>query len=749
MFIIETFVKRGDIMENDNVVNIVGSVGHIIYTNSVNGYTVAEIETEDELVTATGTMPYLAEGEEISMTGVWTNHPTFGRQFKVEAYEKKMPTGTTAIFKYLASGIIKGLGPALAKRIVDKFGAQSLEVCECHCEWLSDIKGISPEKAKQIGESFNSQFGLRNIIIFCGEFFGVSTAMRIYKRWGAASIEVVSANPYVISDEIFGVGFQKVDEFAKKKGIKDDDPLRLCAALKYIIRHNAGQNGHVYVPEKKLIEVCATLTGAQSSKVRDALEKCVCDGSVVRKRLLENNAIYLKKYYDAEQYTARKLFELLTAGVIHKNIIDIDSVIESIEKADGIEYALLQKQAIKTAVESGVMVLTGGPGTGKTTIVKAILRILDKSGISVVLAAPTGRSAKRLEIATGCEAKTIHRLLEAELGTDKGDSFGKNAASPLEADYIIIDEASMVDILLMEALLKAIKPGAQLLIIGDKDQLPAVGAGNVLQDIINSGEIPTVSLKEIYRQASESQIIVNAHLINSGEYPVLDKKDSDFFYISRESPEDVNRTVTELIQYRLPKAYGEMGDEAQVIIPSHKGKNGTDELNRIMQNAINPPRSAKLEVKVGDKVFREGDKVMQMRNDYNIIWKDEDGEEGSGVYNGDIGYIKTIDMGSETVYVVYDNRCAEYDFPMLDDLDHAYAITVHKSQGSEYPIVVLPLYDFPKKLQVRNLLYTAITRAQNLLIIVGRKEVVYRMVDNYKETVRFTDLADTIAEYMI
>ncbi len=725
---------------------IEGSVENIVYSNSANGYTVAEIGTSTELVTVTGTMPYLAEGEIVRLAGEWTNHPSFGRQFKVAYYEKKLPASENAILKYLSSGIIKGIGPVTAKRIVEKFGTDAFDVCENHPEWLADIKGITLDKAKAIGEAFAQQFGLRSVIMFCRDYFGISTAMRMYKRWGSGAVEIVSANPYILCDEIYGVGFEKADAFAKAKGMTDDAPERISAALKYILRHNASQNGHVYIPENKLTEVCSSLLGVDKAKVENALEKCISDGSLVKQRLLDKEAVYLLQYYDAEQYTASRLYEMKKLGMIHRNIINISKAISDIEDEDGIDYAPLQKIAIRTAVESGVMVLTGGPGTGKTTIVKAILRILLQCGISVALAAPTGRSAKRLELATGCEAKTIHRMLEADLSGEKDDSFGKNEKSPLSEDYIIIDEASMIDIMLMEALLRAIKPGAQLLLIGDKDQLPAVGAGNVLCDIINSGEIPTVSLKEIYRQANESQIIVNAHAINSGDYPNLERRDADFFFMPRESPEEVNDTVTELVKYRLPHAYPDYASDVQVIIPSHKGKNGTDALNLILQRAINPPGNAKAEVKLGDRVFREGDKVMQTRNDYNIAWTDKDGIRGMGVYNGDIGYITYIDGGFEKVYVSFDGRKAEYEYPMLDELEHAYAITVHKSQGSEYPIVVLPLYDFPKRLQIRNLLYTAITRAQNILIIVGRKDVVYKMVDNYKESRRYTSLADAIAE---
>lgn len=734
--------------EEKNYISIEGLVEHIVYSNAANGYTVAEIGTASELVTAAGIMPYLTEGENVRLTGEWVVHSSYGKQFSVQGIEKQMPSGTVAILKYLSSGIIKGIGPASAKRIVDKFGEDSLDVCQYHPEWLSDVKGISAEKAKQIGEAFAQQFGLRNVIMFCRDFFGVSAAMRMYKRWGNATVEIVSANPYLLCDEIYGIGFEKADAFAMAKGIAADAPIRICAAVKYVLRHNASQNGHTFIPKDKLCEVAAKLVGVETDAAQQAFERCVKDGSVVVRNVLQREVAYLYKYYKAESYTAQRLYELLTTAKIHKNIIDIDSKIAKIEAEDEIEYAPLQKKAVRLAVESGVMVLTGGPGTGKTTIVKAILRILSESGISTALAAPTGRSAKRLQLATGCEAKTVHRLLEADLRADGEDSsYGKNEKSPLSEDFIIVDEASMIDIILMEALLRSIKPGARLLVIGDKDQLPAVGAGNVLNDMIESGVIPTVSLKEIYRQASESEIIVNAHMINAGEYPHLDRKDSDFFFMPRESPEEVNETVTDLVKKRLPNAYGELAKDVQVIIPSRKGKNGTEALNLIMQEALNPPSGQKNEFRDGTRVFREGDKVMQIRNDYNIVWTDEHGETGSAVYNGDIGVITRVDKYEERIYVSFDGRTAVYEFPMLDELEHAFAITVHKSQGSEYPIVVLPLYDFPKRLQIRNLLYTAITRAQSILIIVGRKEVVYRMVDNYKESRRYTGLADAIAEY--
>lgn len=735
-------------MTND-FLNLEGTVEKLIYTNSVNGYTVAEIATESELITITGTMPYLSEGESVKLTGEWTSHPSFGRQFNVTSYEKTLPATKDSILRYLQSGIIKGIGPATALRIVEKFGEDALDVCENHPSWLTDIKGITPEKAKLIGDAFSAQSGLRSIIMFCKEFFGISTAMRMYKRWGKGAIEIVGANPYILCDEIHGVSFEKADAFAKAKGVKDDAPERISAALKFILRHNAFQNGHTYIPENKLCEVCKNLVNTSSENIKYALDLCVQSGDLCKVPTLDREAIYLYRYYKAEKYTAQRLFEMASLSKMHKDIIDISKTIKEIEENDDIEYAPMQVQAIHQAVESGVMVLTGGPGTGKTTIVKAVLKVLELSGVSVALCAPTGRSAKRMEAATGVEAKTIHRLLEAEINPDRNDNFGKNERNPLSEDFIIVDEASMIDILLMEALLRAIKPGAQLLIIGDKDQLPAVGAGNVLCDIINSREIPTVALKEIYRQASESKIIVNAHSINLGEYPDLAAKNSDFFFMPRDNFDDVNQTVTELIKYRLPKAYPDFANDIQVIIPSRKGKNGTEALNVILQDAMNPQGPAKVELKVGNRIFREGDKVMQTRNDYNIPWTDENDIQGFGVYNGDIGYICYIDKGFEKVYVQYENRKAEYDFPMIDELEHAYAITVHKSQGSEYPIVILPLYDFPRRLQIRNLLYTAITRAQNILIIVGKKEVVYGMVDNFKTSRRYTGLADAIAEYAI
>ncbi len=728
---------------------IEGTVEKIIYTNSANGYTVAEISTQSELLTATGTMPYLSEGESVNLSGEWTSHPSFGRQFNVITYEKTLPATKDSILRYLQSGVIKGIGPATALRIVEKFGDDALDVCENHPEWLTDIKGITSEKAKLIGEAFSTQSGLRSVIMFCKEFFGISTAMRMYKRWGKGAIEIVGANPYILCDEIYGVSFEKADAFAKAKGIKDDAPERISAALKFILRHNAYQNGHTYIPENKLCAVCKNLVDTSYENIKNALELCIKSGALCKVPSLDREAVYLQKYYKAEKYTAQKLFEMSTLSMIHKNVIDITKIINNLEESDDIKYAPLQIEAIHKAIESGVMVLTGGPGTGKTTIVKAVLKVLELSGISFALCAPTGRSAKRLESATGVEAMTIHRMLEADINPEREDNFGKNEKNPLSADFIIVDEASMIDILLMEALLRAIKPGAQLLIIGDKDQLPAVGAGNVLCDIINSREIPTVSLKEIYRQADESKIIVNAHLINLGEYPKLADKNSDFFFMPRESADDVNQTVTELIKYRLPKAYPNFANDIQVIIPSRKGRNGTEALNIILQEAMNPMGPAKVELKVGSRVFREGDKVMQTRNDYNIPWTDANDIQGFGVYNGDIGYICYIDKGFEKVYVQYENRKAEYDFPMIDELEHAYAITVHKSQGSEYPIVVLPLYDFPRRLQIRNLLYTAITRAQSVLIIVGKKEVVYAMVDNFKTSRRYTGLADAIAEYAI
>ena len=739
-------LKNG-IADKEGLLSIEGSVEKIIYQNEENGYTVCEIFTpSDELFTLVGNMPYLSEGETISALGNWVNHATFGKQFKVEFYEKQLPATETAILKYLASGAVRGIGKVTARRIVSQFGADSFEVIEHNPQWLAEIPGISPKKAEQISASFAAQFGMRNVMMFCREYFGPTTAVRIYKKWGNGAVERIKQNPYILCGEIYGVGFEKADAIAKDLGIKKNAPERIAMGLKYVLMHNAASNGHSFLPLDKLCAVAKRLLSCEMNEIEDEAAALESRGEIVCVRHEGMKCAYLRDYYEAEKYTAEKLCALDRAG---KNLGEdnVLSLISMVERESNMEYAVLQKRAICQAASNGVFILTGGPGTGKTTVVRAIIRVFDAMGLRIALAAPTGRAAKRMSQSAGEEAKTIHRLLEMEYGAEDKLRFRKNENDQLEDDVIIIDEASMLDLMLTNALLKAIKPGARLILIGDVNQLPPVGAGHVFDDIIKSDRFATVELTHIFRQAQESLIVTNAHAVNHGEYMNLESKSGDFFFLPRQEDAQTAATIAELCKKRLPKSYGlTVFEGIQVITPSRKGDAGTEMLNSALQSAINPPARGKAEKKVRDFTLREGDKVMQIKNNYDIEWN-KNGSQGFGIFNGDIGVIKKIDLSEELITVDFEDKICEYDYTMLDELELAYAITVHKSQGSEYPIVIMPLYRYTPKLLTRNLLYTAITRAQSIVILVGNGEVAKAMVDNNRQTKRYTGLRYALEKY--
>lgn len=739
-------LKNG-IADKEGLLSIEGSVEKIIYQNEENGYTVCEIFTpSDELFTLVGNMPYLSEGETISALGNWVNHATFGKQFKVEFYEKQLPATETAILKYLSSGAVRGIGKVTAQRIVSQFGADSFEVIEHNPQWLAEIPGISPKKAEQISASFAAQFGMRNVMMFCREYFGPTTAVRIYKKWGNGAVERIKQNPYILCGEIYGVGFEKADAIAKDLGIKKNAPERIAMGLKYVLMHNAASNGHSFLPLDKLCAVAKRLLSCEMNEIEDEAAALESRGEIVCVRHEGMKCAYLRDYYEAEKYTAEKLCALDRAG---KNLGEdnVLSLISMVERESNMEYAVLQKRAICQAASNGVFILTGGPGTGKTTVVRAIIRVFDAMGLRIALAAPTGRAAKRMSQSAGEEAKTIHRLLEMEYGAEDKLRFRKNENDQLEDDVIIIDEASMLDLMLTNALLKAIKPGARLILIGDVNQLPPVGAGHVFDDIIKSDRFATVELTHIFRQAQESLIVTNAHAVNHGEYMNLESKSGDFFFLPRQEDAQTAATIAELCKKRLPKSYGlTVFEGIQVITPSRKGDAGTEMLNSALQSAINPPARGKAEKKVRDFTLREGDKVMQIKNNYDIEWN-KNGTQGFGIFNGDIGVIKKIDLSEELITVDFEDKICEYDYTMLDELELAYAITVHKSQGSEYPIVVMPLYRYTPKLLTRNLLYTAITRAQSIVILVGNGEVAKAMVDNNRQTKRYTGLRYALEKY--
>ena len=734
--------------QNGSMQRLEGSVERVIYTNEENGYTICDLASSEdgEIVTVVGVMPMLGAGDHLCVYGSWTHNPKYGRQFSVTEYERVMPADTASILRYLASRAIKGIGPKMAQRIVEEFGEDSFDVIENHPEWLASIKGISMKTALAASESFREQAGIRSAMMFFRDYFGATITVKIYKKWGAHAVDVAKKNPYRLCNEIDGIGFERADAMAQKLGFEGDHLERLMSGVLYVLTQNAMQNGHVCYPREMLIATAATLLGVERERIETAVQMLLRNGSLYIVRQGETEMLYDAASYHAEKYIAEKML-LLDAQCASVDLRDIDGFIEGEEAKLGMKYAFLQKRAISDALRYGVMILTGGPGTGKTTVVRALLHIFDSMGLDIALAAPTGRAAKRLSEATSTEAKTIHRLLEMTYAEGERAIFLRNEDDLLDEQVIIVDEASMIDNALMCALLKAIKPGARLILIGDADQLPSVGAGNVLRDLLASDRFATVRLEEIFRQAQKSLIVTNAHLVNRGEMPNLSVKDNDFFFLRRATDHEIALTVADLCQNRLPKTYGEMARQGiQVIAPSRKGEAGTESLNILLQKMLNPPAYGKREYRFRDRIFREGDRVMQTRNNYDLLWSREfDDKTGNGIFNGDIGWIEEIDASEKEMTILFDDRRVIYDFSDLEDLEHAYAVTVHKSQGSEYPIVILPMCSAASMLLSRNLLYTAVTRAQTMVILVGREEIVAQMVSNDRQTKRYTGLAEWLA----
>lgn len=719
---------------------IKGTVEHIVYQNPENGYCVCVIDAEGTPVTAVGIIPALAEGEILTAEGRWTVNERFGKQFKIESFEKSLPVENDDIYKFLASGYIKGLGPVTAMRIVEKYGEDSFEMLEKHPEWLAEFKGISKKRALEIGEDFKLKFGMRDVVVFCSKYFGTSFCNKIYKKYGGAAVELIKDNPYILYDDIQGIGFERIDRAAKDIGIKANDPERIKCYIKHTLSTAAYNGGHCYLDTDVLVDTVARGLELDGEQVETYLKQLAATGSVVT----EGKRTALKLYSTAERFVAEKLASLATAELPFR-ISGVEGSISFLEQKYGIKYAPKQKHAIQLAISNGLTVVTGGPGTGKTTVIKAILNIFSASGISFMLCAPTGRAAKRMSEASGNEAKTIHRLLETTF-TSKGEqSFIYNAHNPLPYNAIIVDEVSMVDVLLMQSLLSAVRDGTYLILIGDSDQLPPVGAGNVLSDVINSGRFNVVRLNEIFRQARESLIVVNAHNINNGEMPVLTDRKKDFFFIEEYGGEETAQLISDLCEKRLPAKYGvRPSEDIQIITPTRKGPLGTVALNAFLQNALNPASKLKAECKIGSTLFREGDKVMQTKNNYDISWF-HDGREGLGIFNGDVGVILKLEPKKQYAVIRFDERVAEYDFSMFEDIEHAYAVTVHKSQGSEYPIVIMPFYDFPPMLMSRSLLYTGVTRAKTMFIGVGRAHGVSYMVQNDHRQHRNTTLKELLS----
>ena len=719
-----------------------GTVEAVVYQNEENGYTVLKLDVGEEgAVTVVGAIPGVAPGEQLSVRGGWTRHASYGEQFKADVVERRMPTGEKAIFEYLASGVVKGVGMATARRIVEEFGDDALRVMEEEPEQLTKIKGLTRKRALAIGETFRLQMGMRHLLDFLTTHgLPPQLGMPLYRRYGDRALEVLRSDPYLLTDTELGVPFGPADDLALDMGIPEDDPRRVEAALRFELVHNL-DNGHTFLPKGKLFLATRALIGAADEALSEALDVLRAQGAVVEEDIAGEDACYLRPYHQAETYVAQRLGEMSRSELWPDQ--GLDELVGKIEREQGITYAPQQREAVALAAKRQVVLITGGPGTGKTTSLRGVLSLFDSLGLNTALAAPTGRAAKRLGELCGADGTTIHRLLEPHFDPKSNQlTFAHNENDPLKADAVIVDETSMVDILLMEALLSALKDDCRLVLVGDPDQLPSVGAGNLLSDLLRSGAIPTVRLTEVFRQAAESAIIRSAHAVNEGTPPDL-RNDSqrDFFFLRRRDPVSAEETIVELVKERLPKNMGIPSNQIQVLSPTRKYVGGTASLNRALQAAVNPPSDDKGERTFGPYTFRQGDRVMQVKNNYDAMWKTPDGMEvGMGVFNGDIGLILEVDARREVVTVDFEGHIVSYAPDMLSELEPAYAVTVHKAQGSEYRAVILAALDGAPRLMTRGILYTAITRARELLVIVGDESTVYQMTANDRQVRRYSGL---------
>ena len=729
-------------MEQENeLLELSGTVNSVIYKNEENGYTVLRLrDGNGESVTVVGCFPYAAPGESMIISGVWMNHSVHGRQFKAEFAQRLLPTSAPAIYDYLAGGAVKGIGPATAALIVDRFGDKTLDVLESSPEKLAELRGISLSKAKQMSKDFRHQAGVRRIMEFvCSFGLRPILAMRMYKFYGDDALELLRENPYILATNHIGGRFSEADALALEMGLDGSSRNRINAACLFELKHNLN-NGHCFIPREKLAAVTAELINVEPSEAEAGIDELIETGQIIYEEIAGCKACYLPEIYEAETDAAEKFAKMCRRKFSED--VDIPKLIARLERQQGIEYAPLQRQTLHLALENQLVVITGGPGTGKTTSIRAILAMFDAIGIKTLLTAPTGRAAKRMTELSGQEAVTVHRLIGAKFAED-GERvvFTKDESDRLDCNAVILDECSMVDITLIDALLRAMPDDARLVMVGDADQLPSVGPGNVFSAVIRSGVVPTVKLTEIFRQNGGSRIVRNAHLINKGEHPDLSENTGDFFRLKRIQAASAVETIAELCSVRLPNRMNIPPSDIQVLSPTRKGELGIRNLNRRLQLVLNPPSPDKKEKLFGDVVFREGDRVMQIKNNYDILWRAEDNSAaGSGIYNGDIGQIISIDTESETVTVNFDGRITGYGFDSLLELEHAWAMTVHKSQGSEYRAVILALSPSSQMLLTRDVLYTAVTRAKEILILVGDDQTAYYMIDNFRQSKRYTAL---------
>lgn len=724
---------------------LTGIVEKITFYNSANGFAVIELNTGDELITAVGSMYDVRVGENLRLFGAFDHHATFGPQFKVKQLEHCTPTTQAAMLRYLSGGGVKGIGPALARRIIERFGDRAMEIIESDPLSLTVIRGISKEKALSFQKEYLKQIGVRELMVYLSRFeISADEALKAYRVLGPSSLEKIKANPYFLCREGLPFSFERVDAIAESLGFETDFSFRVYCGIEYVLRHNLS-NGHVCVPLDKLVQISAKLLSVELEGVSAAVLEMLGSGRLISYTHDDREFLYLPEYFRAESYVSQRIKMILNSRPLA--VKDMEKKIAEAEKSLSIKFENNQINAIKAVADTGILILTGGPGTGKTTTLNAVIRVFESAGLKVMLAAPTGRAAKRMTEVTGCEAKTVHRLLEAEFDEDGRSVFCRNQHRPIECDLLIVDEMSMIDLFLFSNLMNALPLGCRLLLVGDSDQLPSVGAGNVLRDMIGSGSIPTVTLKTVFRQAMQSAIVTNAHKINAGELPDLAVRDSDFFFLNCDNAGEVSDKIVELVTERLPKAYGySASSDIQVLAPSRKMEAGTVAINNRLQATLNPKSKEKRELAFASFVLREGDKVMQIRNNYDIEWDRDDGTDGKGVFNGDVGILEKVDLPLGIFTVRYDDRVAVYPVEFADQLELAYAVTVHKAQGSEYPCVVMPISDMPPQLRYRNLLYTAVTRARSLLVVVGSRRMLASMVENDRRIKRYTMLNEMLKE---